>query len=81
MADSIHSGIHHETLMCGAIKLEYDFVRHTGHLWMEDDNCTDMAGAIKIFTAIDSDAVLIITYAGDRKDTLYRKQNGEWNAY
>jgi hypothetical protein len=40
-----------------------------------------MGGAIALFTAIDSSVEIVVTIAGNKLDTVYRRcDSGEWRA-
>jgi hypothetical protein len=72
----------HRNLLCEPIRLEYDFQRREGYLWMAEGNCCDMPGCIEIFEAIDDEVLKIQTFAGSNPDTVYtRKDRGDWKAY
>jgi hypothetical protein len=71
-----------DRLMCDRpIRIEYDSASCTGKIYMQPRCCTNMAGAIALFTAIDPDVEVIETYAGDAKDTAYRRKRSGWNAF
>jgi hypothetical protein len=70
-----------EQLQCCVRGLTYDFPLATAEIWMAEDSCTDMTGAIDMVTAIDPNAKTIITWAGKKRDTVYMKVEGEWKAF
>jgi hypothetical protein len=59
--------------MCRVLRLDYCFATRTARLFFPPYQFCDMAGAIKLVTAIDGAAVLIETYAGREADTVYRR--------
>lgn len=63
-------------LGCHVQKLDYDFWKHRGVLWMAAWNCTDMSGCIRLFRAIDPEVEFITTMAGEEKDTCYESDPG-----
>src|ERR1700739_3770863 len=58
----------HERLQCCVQRLEYDFTTRTGLLVMNEHDCTDISGCIKVFEGIDLE---VTTQASGRRDTLY----------
>ena len=71
----------HNDLYCFVRRVEYDFELRTGTLYMGDNSCTDMAGCIKLFKAIDPSVQLILTFAGMKPDTAYHRiGKGDWDA-
>jgi hypothetical protein len=49
---------------------------------MDDGDCTDMSGCIKVFEGMDPEVGLIRTIeACGRPDTTYRKLAGGWKAF
>lgn len=69
---------HRKDLKTRANVLTYDFDLETGWLFMPEDCCTDMAGCIALFKAIDPKVWRIITYAGTNRDTVYRLTKDQW---
>lgn len=74
-------------LQCHVARLEYDWSTRTGILWLPERNCTDMAGAIRLFQAIHDQVERIECFVereGDSEarmaDTLYTKVEGQWRA-
>lgn len=48
---------------------------------LQEGNCTDMSGAIKVATALMPDVTHIYTYSGAGLDSVYVKDNGrKWVA-
>src|ERR1700745_3824056 len=73
--------IFHDRFQCFVQRLEYDFATRTGVLVMDDDNCTDMRGCIRVFEAIDPDVKIIRTMeASGHRDTSYLKLATGWEA-
>jgi hypothetical protein len=69
-------------LRCGLpVRIEYDSATRTGTIHMRPHGCTDMPGAIRLFTAIDPEVRTIATFAGERPDTSYRRIDGAWRAF
>ena len=69
-------------LGCGVPrKIEYEPAKRQGTIYMEPLYCTDMSGAIALFTTIDPEVEVIVTIAGDARDTVYRRELGKWNGY
>lgn len=70
-----------EDLQCDVIRLEYDFERRHGHLFMQEGNCCDMDGGIVLFEAIDARVKHIETHAGKKQDTSYMNDSaGKWHS-
>jgi hypothetical protein len=72
----------HPDLMCRIIGLDYNFATKTARLYFPPYEFCDMAGAVKLVQAIDSEALQIHTFAGTRPDTRYRRHRVglEWQA-
>lgn len=71
---------YHAGLMCDVLNLSYDFNARRGTVHFAPVNVCDMAGCVKLFTAIDENAEDIQTFSGDEPDTRYVKHGGEWTA-
>jgi len=78
--DDDEPGVFHITAQCFVHELRYDFNARVGHLMMEDESCTDMAGAIELFRRIDPGVREIATYAGGHPDTGHVFRDGDWQA-
>ena len=71
-------------LACGVLRLSYDFETRAGEIYFPQAHCCDMSGCIKLFAAIDPEAVSIQTFSGDRPDTSYHRDSGgssDWSAF
>lgn len=68
------------TLGCEVDRLEYDFNKRIGRLFMPKDNCCDMSGCVAMFERIDPHVKRIETFAAGKPDTMYGRPNG-WVAY
>jgi hypothetical protein len=66
-------------LACSINRLQYDFAKHKGELFMMPGNCCDGQACIKLFEAIDSEVKEIQTFEGANVDTLYWRRGEEWN--
>jgi hypothetical protein len=76
------SDTYDDRFQCCVQRLEYDFRTRTGLLVMNDHECTDMGGCIKVFEGIDPRVRLIRTIeACGRRDTIYRKLADGWEAF
>jgi hypothetical protein len=64
-------GISHADLMCEPIKVEYDFVKRRGFLYMDDGDCCDMTGCIKRAQELMPDVRAISTINQEGIDTFY----------
>lgn len=74
-------GISHRELKCEPLRVAYDFRTRHGVLHMAEGDCCDMTGCIAFFTRMDQDAMMITTFSGDTRDTIYRRDpGGEWRA-
>ena len=71
---------HHKKFQCEVLRLSYDFASRAGIVEFPENDCCDMDGAITVFSAIDPEVISIRTYAGGKKDTVYRKIKGEWHS-
>ena len=61
--------------------LSYDARTRTGTSEMPEGYCTDMSGAVTLFTRIDPAVVRVITKAGGTVDTIYERVKGTtWTA-
>jgi hypothetical protein len=67
-------------LMTRVVRLEYDFDTRHGRLYMEPHCNCDMGACIELFEKIDPEVFFIVTIAGDRQDTIYRKHQNGWYA-
>lgn len=65
---------------CPVISASYNLLTMTGHVRMEEGNCTDMASTIEIFTRSIPSITHIITWSGREVDTQYVIHDGEWIA-
>jgi len=70
-----------ERLMCRVNNLTYNFLTHSGELFLPEFNCCDMTGCRTLFESIDAQVTEIRTYAGNERDTMYRKVDDEWKAF
>lgn len=63
-------------------RVEYDFKTRIGILFMPPMCCTDMGGAIALFTRIDREVLAIRTVSGTTEDTSYVRlwRGAEWEA-
>ena len=61
-------------------ELRYNFDISTGWLYLPHGCCTDMAGCIALFQAIDPKVERIGTYAGANRDTSYQLTKDGWKA-
>src|SRR5574344_25933 len=48
---------------------------------MEQDECCDMRGAIRVAQTIMPCVFRIVTFSGDSPDTEYKLRQGKWSAY
>ena len=67
-------------LMSYVKRIEYDYALQCGNVFMPDGTCTDMTGAITLFTRLDPNVKRIDTFADGVLDTRYMLQHGKWNA-
>lgn len=67
-------------LMSYVRRIEYDYALQCGNVYMPASGCTDMAGAINLFTRIDPNVRRIDTFADGVLDTQYKFQHGKWGA-
>ena len=70
-----------DDLMADVYGLKYDFGSRSGKLYMGRGCHCDMDGCINLFSRIDPSVQLIFTYSGEKMDTLYKRERGEWKAY
>jgi len=71
----------HDELQCEVDRLEYDFVKCTGRLYMADGDCCDMSACVQLFMAIDRHVKRIETFSGDEPDTMYGRPVDAWISY
>lgn len=65
---------------CPVISASYNLLTMTGHVHMDEGNCTDMPNTIEIFKLSIPDITHIITWSGSEVDTQYVLHDGEWIA-
>jgi len=65
-------------LMCVLLRVEYNVQTRQATLYLRDNNCTDMAGAIEYCESKWSDVRWIQTWSGKRLDTVYSLNRGGW---
>jgi hypothetical protein len=70
----------HAGMQCFVVSRSYDRQAHRGRLMMENGNCCDMSGCIKVFETIDANCQLIETFAGSQRDTIYVHRSGQWHS-
>jgi hypothetical protein len=58
---------------------EYNRTQRVGHLYVMGH--TSMEGAVALFMAIDPHVRGIMTYSEGKRDTLYRLDDGKWQAF
>jgi hypothetical protein len=64
------------------LRVECDYVRHIGRLYLPPTCCTDISGAISFFRRLDPDVQRIHTFSGGEPDTSYEHVGGkEWSAH
>jgi hypothetical protein len=61
--------------------LSYNYATRIGQLHVDPSSCADMADTIALFERIDPGVTLIRTFARERPDTLYQRDQGEWIAH
>ncbi len=61
-----------DLLCCGIKQVQYDFDLLRVDLYLPDDHCTDMTGAIQVATHWMPDCQLITTWSGGVPDTSYQ---------
>jgi len=62
------------------LSMAYDYRTRIGTIQMPDAYCTNMLGAITLFTQIDPDVRRIVTVAGSTVDTVYVRRGERWQA-
>jgi len=71
-------GLH--IMKCHVLGFEYDFVNHTGVLYMADWTCCDMIDCVTFFLRIDRHVKAIQTMSGEKPDIKYwLRDNGKWD--
>ena len=65
-----------EAAKCHVLSVHYDVINKVGSFVLADGHCSDMYGAIRIFTRIDPDVQRIID-----GNTEWRKVDGKWESY
>jgi hypothetical protein len=73
----------HDELQCEVDRLEYNFVKRIGRLYMADGDRCDMSACVQMFMAIDRHVKRIETFSGAEQDTMYGPSGprGEWVSY
>ena len=66
-----------QTAMCHIVSFTYHAEIQTGTFVLSEGHCTDMHGAIKIFTRIDPDVRFIV----DGNTIWARKHRGRWESF
>lgn len=70
----------HNHFQCCVHGITYDFENHVGKVHMKEGSCTDQDGTINFFKHIDPAVATIRTFAGEKPDTVYFVQNGDWHS-
>jgi hypothetical protein len=65
--------------LCYAHKLDYDFEQRHGRLYL--GGYPHGPAVIELFEAIDPRVVRVDTFEGERPDSAYVKEEGEWRLY
>jgi hypothetical protein len=68
--------IFHCGLQTWVERVEYDWHERYGQVWCLGP--VDMGGCINLFTSIDADVRMILSYMDGEPDTGYRKRDGKW---
>ncbi len=69
---------YHPELMARIRRTVYDYIQRIATLYLEDGHCASMPGAIALCERIDPAVKTVVTYSGERLDTVYQRRNGEW---
>jgi hypothetical protein len=67
-----------EDLMCDVERLDYDFEKCEGTLYVPPQNCTDMETCVELFMAIDPEVRRIRVFSGDALDSRYVRHHTTW---
>jgi 5-methylcytosine-specific restriction protein A len=68
-------------LQASCVMLHYHRRHRVLEIHLEDGDCVDMGGAVKLAEAIDPEIVHIRTFSGSERDTWYRRYGDKWQAY
>lgn len=70
----------HPRFQCTPLQVRYDYALHRGIVFLQDDDCTDMTGAIAVFQQLDPDVIEIVTKNERGGGTTYICRHGRWSA-
>lgn len=59
-----------ETMRCYVHRVEYDFARKHGVIWVDKNDFPHKESVVAFFKAIDKSVKRVDTFHGDRRDTL-----------
>lgn len=68
-------------LWCNVVRMEIDFKKKSGKLYVEEYECPDMTAAIRFFKNVLPTIKTIETYSGNVADTIYILSKGNWEAF
>jgi hypothetical protein len=71
----------HRKMQCFVESIKYDFESRLGTVFVHEDGCTDMSGAIATFKRIDPKVEMVVVYSGDDLDIVYQRRNKDWDAH
>lgn len=74
-------GVFDDRLLCGVNSLHYDYHLKVGVLKLPGGHACDMRGCLSIFEGIDKAVAVIVTFAGDERDTVYLLRDDGWKAF
>jgi hypothetical protein len=69
----------HKGLQCFLLSIE-NKPGNRVELYLEEGDCADMTGAIRLATAVNPDVAVVACYA-KRLDTEFRKSDGMWRCH
>jgi hypothetical protein len=70
----------HVGMVTDVRSIAYDFESRVGIVYMPENCCTHMTGAIEVFEQIDPKVRQVQTFAVDVPDTVYTRAAKEWTA-
>ncbi len=70
--------VYHPDLQCGLGRMEINFVLNRVAMYLPDDECADMGGAIRVALAVCPGCETVATYSGGRISMLYIRDGEEW---
>ena len=79
--DSYPTHLYNDELQCVILGATIDFDQRSCGLFFLPLHHCDMSGAIRFVTRMYPKVEAIATYSGDKRDSVYRLDDGVWGAF